>query len=181
MNDLIYLESLPTSIRDAFSKKVMRIAAHLGIDPNWLMQVMWAESKIKPDAKNIQEGRLIAVGLIQFTNAAGIRNWGESLERILAKGHLEQLDLVQRYFEGYSGKMHSYFDVYAVTFFPAMIGCADSWIFQTSKLPASLIARQNSAVNINKDGYITVTEFKEYLRRSVAAKFREKVFGPVVK
>lgn len=176
MNNLIYLGTLPQSIQSAFAEKVTAIAAHLGIHPNWLMQVMKAESGLNPKAQNIQHGHLIAVGLIQFTYGAGIRQWGETLESILAKDALAQLDLVQRYFEGYRGRMHSYYDLYAVTFFPAMIGKPDNWVLQTHTLSAEIIARQNPAINRHHRAYITVADFKEYVRTTVPVALYSAVF-----
>lgn len=179
MNSLIYTGMLPRSIQSAFTEKVSVIAAHLGIRPAWLMQVMKAESGLSPLAENRQKGHLIAVGLIQFTYGAGIRAWGETLESILAKDALQQLGLVQRYFEPYRGRIHSYYDLYAVTFFPAIIGKPDSWVLQTKTLSADLIARQNPAINRLHRKYITVADFKTYVRDSVPPAFRAQVFDTV--
>ncbi len=173
---LIHIDhpNIPTAMRSAFEKKVTDIAAWLGIDPNWLMQVMYAESKMNARAKNIQQGRLIAAGLLQWTKASGLPG---APKTVLQYNHLQQLDWVKKYFTPYRGKMHSYFDVYLVTFFPAAVGQGDGYVFATRKLPASLIAHQNPAINTVKDGKITMAEFKQYVWSSTPVTVRNLVFA----
>lgn len=166
--------NIPATIRSAFAQKVTDIAAFLQIDPNWLMQVMYAESKLKASAQNIQKGRLIAAGLLQWTKASGVTGAPQSM---LQYGHLQQLDWVREYFKPYRGKMNSYFDVYLVTFFPAAVGKPDNYVFATSRLSAALIAQQNPGVNIVKDGKITMSEFKQYVWNSTPTSVRGLVFN----
>jgi hypothetical protein len=172
---LIHIDhaNLPLAIRAAFAAKVIAIAQYLGIDPNWLMQVMYAESKLKASAQNKVNGRLVAAGLLQWTAASGVPGAPKS---ILALSHLQQLDKVQQYFAPYRGKMHSYFDVYLVTFFPAAVGKPDNYVFATKKLSAALIAQQNPAINSSKDGKITMAEFKRYVWNSTPEGVRGLVF-----
>lgn len=165
--------NIPAAIRIAFCEKVIAIATYLQADPNWLMQVMYAESKLKANAQNVQQGRLIAAGLLQWTRASGVPGAPASMLKL---NHLQQLDWVRKYFEPYRGRMHSYFDVYLATFFPAGVGKTDDYVFATASLSAALIARQNPAVNINKDGKITMTEFKQYVWNSTPQGVRGMVF-----
>lgn len=173
---LIHIDhpNIPVSIRAAFSQKVTAIAAWLGIDPNWLMQVMYAESRLNAKAQNIKNKRLIAAGILQWTKASGFPGAPQS---VLKYNHLQQLDEVKKYFTPYRGKMHSYFDVYLVTFFPAAVGQGDHFIFATSQLPASLIASQNPAIDTVKDGKITMSEFKQYVWNSTPDAVRDLVFS----
>lgn len=173
--NLIYNDhpNIPAAIRNAFLQKVTSTAAFLQIDPNWLMQVMYSESRLKASAQNVQGGRLIAAGLLQWTKASGVSGAPQSM---LQYDHLRQLDFVQQYFTPYRGRMHSYFDVYLVTFFPAAVGQPDDYVFATNKLSASLIAQQNPAVNIVKDGKITMSEFKQYVWNSTPAGVRGLIF-----
>lgn len=170
---LIHIEhpNIPLTIRAAFAQKVIAIAQYLSIDPNWLMQVMFAESKLNNQAKNIQSGRLIAAGLLQWTKASGVTPLS-----VLPLNHIQQLDKVKEYFTPYRGRMNSYFDVYLVTFFPAGMGKADNYVFATKNLSAALIAKQNPAINRNKDGQITMAEFKEYVVNSTPQSVRSFVF-----
>ena len=163
--------NIPTNIRAAFASKVIAIAAFLNIDPNWLMQVMYAESKLNNQAKNIQSGKLVAAGILQWTKASGVLP-----QSVLSLNHLQQLDKVKTYFTPYRGKMNSYFDVYMVTFFPAAVGKPDYYVFETKNLSAALIAKQNPAINKNRDGKITMSEFKEYVWNSTPEGVRGIVF-----
>lgn len=169
-----YHPNIPVSIREAFIQKVKAIADYLQTNPNWLMQVMYAESRLRAYAKNTQNGRLIAAGLLQWTKGSNVPG---APEVFLSRDHLQQLDWVKEYFKPYRGRLKSYFDVYLATFFPAAIGKADDFVFATAKLPASLIARQNPAVNINKDQKITMAEFRQYVLNSTPESVRSLVFG----
>lgn len=163
--------NIPINIRAAFAQKVQDIATYLGIDPNWLMQVMYAESKLNNRAQNIQKGRLIAAGLLQWTKGSGT-----DPKSVLRLNHLQQLDKVKAYFTPYRGKMNSYFDVYMVTFFPMGMGKPDAYVFATKNLSAALIAKQNPAINKNRDGKITMAEFKQYVWNSTPEAVRGLVF-----
>lgn len=166
---LAYINLVPVYLQSEFSKKVSEVANRLQIDPNWLMQVMYSESRLKPSAVNPYNG---ASGLIQFIRSTATA-LGTSLDAIRQMSALDQLDYVYKYYLPYKGKMKSYYDVYAVTFFPAMIGKPDTWVLQTSKLPASLIAKQNPVIDINKDGKITIAEFKQYVKNTINRRYRD--------
>lgn len=170
---LAYINNIPEALRDPFTKKVNDIANKLNINPNWLMQVMWAESRLKPNAVNPING---ASGLIQFISSTA-RGLNTTLEAIRKMTAIQQLDLVYKYYLPYKNKMQSYYDVYAVTFFPALVGKPDTWVLQTSKLPASLIAKQNPIVDINKDQKITVAEFKQYVANTINRRYRSLILN----
>jgi len=179
---LLYIEKIPTSIRNAFAQKVAAIASFLSIHPDWLMQVMHAESKLKPTAANRQgkDKHLVAAGLLQFTAGSGIVKAGKvpSIAHILTMPALAQLDLVKWYFTSFRGKMMSYYDVYAVTFFPAMIGKSDNWVLQTKSLSAATVANQNKGIAKGKS-FITVADFKRYAVGLVPSAFRNRIFGTI--
>lgn len=179
---LLYIEKIPAAIRTAFAAKVEAVAAYLEIQPDWLMQVMWSESKLKPTAANRQgkDKHLVAAGLLQFTTGSGIVKAGKvaSIAAILKMTAVRQLDLVQWYFSSFRGRMKSYYDVYAITFFPALIGKPDDWVLQTSKLSAALIAKQNPVIAQGKS-FITVADFKTYVYQIVPESLRERLFGAV--
>jgi hypothetical protein len=99
-----------------------------------------------------------------------------SIAHILTMHALAQLDLVKWYFTPYKGKMKSYYDVYAVTFFPAMIGKPDSWILKTDTLSAATIAKQNNAISKGKS-HITVADFRAYTVGLVPQSLRDRLFG----
>ncbi len=185
---LIYIDKIPAAIRALFALKVQAIASRLGVQPNWLMQVMKAESGLNPQAVNKQAGDSAdpytraakrATGLIQFMPSTA-KGLGTTTQAIYQMDALKQLDYVEKYFKGYAGKMKSYYDVYFVVFFPAAIGKNDDWVFQTKDTSAATIAKQNPAVNLNKDGKITVAEFKQYIRSTVPKTIQDLVFSPAI-
>lgn len=151
-----------------FITKVRSICAKLQINPDWLMMVMYMESKINAQAVNKQAGdshdpkeraSSRATGLIQFMPATA-KGLGTSTAALYNMTAIEQLEYVYKYFKPYTGKLKSFADLYMVTFFPAAIGKPNNYVLQTSKLAASTIAKQNPVFDINKDKQITVGEFK---------------------
>lgn len=170
---LIYINKLPADLQESFAKGVKEVARRLGVDPAWLMQVMWSESRLKADAVNPMGG---ATGLIQFMPVTA-KDLGTTTAHLKTLNAVQQLPWVEKYFNTYKGRMKSYYDVYAVTFFPAMIGKPDDWILETKRLPAALIAKQNPAINKDKNGAITVGEFKAYVKSTVPGIYQKIVFA----
>lgn len=145
--------------KEAFLNKVVSISNQLGINPNWLMFVMYWESGLNPAIRNKYSG---ATGLIQFMPATATA-LGTSVSALANMSNVEQLDYVHKYYRPYAGRMNNLYDVYLVTFFPAALGKADNWVLQTSSLSPRIIAEQNPAIDLNKDKQITVGEFKRYV------------------
>ena len=137
-----------------FCSKLQTICDKLHISPEWLLAVMYVESRINPYAVNKYSG---ATGLIQFMPATA-KSLGTTTAELLKLTAVDQLDYVYLYLKPYANKMHSLIDVYFAIFFPAAIGKPSDYVLQTSKLSASLIASQNPAYDINSDGEITVAE-----------------------
>jgi hypothetical protein len=158
---LHYQDKVPSSYRDEFVKKVQTISSQLSIDPNWLMAIMFWESAgtFSPSVQNKKSG---ATGLIQFmpTTAKGL---GTSTTELKQMSAIKQLDYVYKYYLPYKGKIKNYVDTYFVTFFPLAIGKPDNFVLETKNLSASLIASQNPAFNVNKDGKIQVWEVKKIM------------------
>ncbi|MCM1168756.1 MAG: transglycosylase SLT domain-containing protein [Bacteroides sp.] len=149
----------------AFLAEVKNVAGRLAINPDWLMAVMYKESGLAPAAVNRSSG---ATGLIQFmpSTAAALGTSTAALKTMTGKG---QLAYVEKYFRPYIGRLGRYEDVYMAVFFPAALGKADDWTFQSSRLLPGTIAGQNPAVDLNKDQKITVAEFREYCFRGFSA------------
>jgi hypothetical protein len=156
---LIYETYLHPAIRAAFVEKVKYISQRLGIDPDWLMGVMWQESRLRPGAKNSISG---ATGLIQFMPNTAL-SLGTTIQALAAMDAVTQLDYVYQYYAPYAGKIHSFADTYFVTFFPVAIGKPDDWVLQSEKLSAEKIATQNNIYDVNRDGKLTVAEVKSKL------------------
>lgn len=180
MAELLYINLVPPTEREAFVEKLKSVASALSVDPNWLLQVMRSESGLNPNAQNWQgvgnKRHLVAIGLIQFTSDTA-KGLGTTQAALSNMTRLQQLTYVQKYFQPYAGRMKNYPDVYAVTFFPAIIGKPDNWVLRTSKLSAEIIAKQNGVIDINRDGQITVAEFKQYVYNTVPDRFKNILFN----
>ncbi|MFT3753682.1 MAG: transglycosylase SLT domain-containing protein [Paludibacter sp.] len=155
---MIYENLIKTNVA-AFKAEVIRYCRSLGINPDDLMVVMYAESRINEKARN---PKTRATGLIQFMPSTAI-GLGTTVEKLYAMSNVEQLYYVYKYFQPYAGKIRNVYDLYKIVFFPAMIGKPATWVLQTSTLSAELIARQNAIIDINKNGSITVAEFEAYV------------------
>lgn len=179
MAELLYLNLIPVSEQAAFGNKVIDVANRLGTDANWLMQIMKAESGLRADAKNtkypFKNG--YATGLIQFTPDTAI-GLGTTTTALAGMSRTDQMEYVYKYLSSYKNRLKSYFDLYLAIFFPAAIPYSnqDNYVFETSKISRSAIARSNPAIDINKDGLIKMGEFRQYLINTVQEKYRGIVF-----
>ncbi len=147
--------------KQAFIARLKEVAGNLGIDPNWLMAVIYKESKFDPAAQN-KSG---ATGLIQFMpqTAQGL---GTTTAALKAMDSVAQLKYVEKYYAPYAGVLVDYPSLYLSTFFPAALGKSDTHIMQTSRLSAGMIAGQNPAIDLDKNSVLTVGEFKDYCYRN---------------
>ena len=151
--------------------KVVQVASNLGLNPNWLLAVMYFETgrTFSPSITN----QIGSVGLIQFTrDKAGVQyktiaGKQYKLADLAKMSFIDQMDVVEAYYKEAKGKraVSSFTDTYLITFFPAALGKPDSYVFETKGLSASLIAKQNPAFDRNKDGKITKSEVTEYFRK----------------
>ena len=166
--NLIY-ENYITSNRPQFIEKVRYISDKLGIDPNWIMYVMFFESGLNHRAQNTKTN---ATGLIQFmpSTAAYL---GTTTAELLQMSNVEQLDFVYAYLKPYRGDMESLVDVYLAVFFPVAIGQRAEYIFQTSKLSASKIAEQNNIFDLNHDGILTKGEVEAKILTGVPSEYTD--------
>lgn len=160
MASLVFENKVPIAYRVAFVSKVRNVAYKLGIDPNWLMAIMYWESA-GTFSTSIQN-TIGATGLIQFmpSTAVGLGTTTTALKGMTA---VNQMDYVYKYLLPYKGKMNNYIDTYFTIFFPIAIGKDDDWVLQTNKLSASVIAKQNPSFDTNKDGKIQVWEVRKIM------------------
>jgi hypothetical protein len=157
---LIYENKVPESYRVEFVEKVKKISANLGIDPNWLMAIMYFESArtFSPSITN----SIGATGLIQFLPSTAI-SLGTSTSELRKMTAVKQLDYVEKYLKPYKGKFKSYIDVYFSVFFPLAIGKPDDWVIQAKGISASAVYNSNPAFRVVKDGKIRVWEVKKVM------------------
>lgn len=161
---LVY-EDKVTENKTAFIARVREISAALSIKPDWLMALMNHESGLDHRIQNPKGG---ATGLIQFMPATA-KGLGTTTDKLRFMSNVEQLDYVYKYFAPYKGRIRSYSDLYLVTFYPSAMGKPDSYIFgsERSDAWARKVRDQNPGMDLNKDGYITMAEFKAWIYRGI--------------
>jgi hypothetical protein len=153
---------------DAFEFKVRRVSQQLDIPPEWLMAVMYMESKFDPGIQNLRGSG--ATGLIQFMVPAvkdlndrlGTQYYMSDIRHMPA--HV-QLDLVREYLmtvrERY-GDYRSLTDLYLGILYPRAIGqdfCYALFAKPTRKY------KLNIGLDENHDGVVTVSDIDRRLKR----------------
>lgn len=93
--DSILLVPFLRNTTPTFRQKLINIAYDLNLDPDWLALIMSRESGFWAAATNIQNGKVFAVGLIQWTTPPGGLKNLEELKKISAE---KQLDYVRQYY-----------------------------------------------------------------------------------
>lgn len=136
-----------------FRRRVLAIAAGIGIDPSWLMACMAFETgrTFSPSVRNPASS---ATGLIQFM-AATARDLGTTTDALAAMTAEAQLDYVARYFAPYRGKLRSLSDVYMAILWPAAVGKPDDAVLWDADDRAYLV---NRGLDLDKDGAVTKGE-----------------------
>lgn len=164
---MLYFENQIPNNKAEFISLVLSVSQYLRIDPNWLMMVMYFESRLNPQAVNSVSG---ATGLIQFMPSTA-RNLGTTTDALKQMSNVEQMQYVKKYFEPYRGKMHNFTDVYFAVFYPVAMNKPRSYVLGSQNLKASVIADQNAGFDLDKDRQITRGEVEDYL----SAFFKKKI------
>ena len=149
--------------RAEFTAKVNSICTELRIEANWLMFVMWFESRLNPQAVNPISG---ATGLIQFMPSTA-RSLGTTTDVLKHMNNVQQLDYVLAYLRPYKGRMKTWVDVYLAVFYPRAMGNPDFVI------TSDIVAKQNKIFDLNKDLDISVKEIETALRKQIPEKYRK--------
>ena len=165
-----WLNNISSAIREDFVNAVNYYSERLDIEPEWLLGVMYFESKLNPAAVNPITG---ATGLIQFMPSTA-ESLGTTTQALKKMNAYEQMIYVFNYLRPYAGRMDSLVDVYFAVFFPAAIGASKDTVLQTSKLSAKTIARQNVIFDANKDDAITVGEVENYILKVLGQGTKKK-------
>ncbi len=140
--------------------KLKEISDELSINPLWILRVIYKESRGNPKAVN------------SFTNATGLIQWlpntarhlGTSVLSIYNMSVIEQLDLFKKFIYN-TGKLHAintYEDLYMSVFLPSAVGKHNTYVLGRKN---SKIVKYNIGVDSNKDGIITVKDFKQYANK----------------
>lgn len=173
---LLYIGKVKEN-KTAFEAKVRSIAMQLSIDPNWLMINMFSESGLNSSIEN----SIGCVGLIQFCHdssgntSKNINGEIVDLQQLKNLSNVDQLDYVYKYYAPYAGRIKTFEDLYMIDFFPIALGWDDDKVIESSTLSAANIAKSNPSFDINKDGQITVGEFKSVVRKKLPFGYKTEI------
>lgn len=132
---------------DVFRTKLVRHAAELGLDPDFIATTISFESRFDPQAINPHSG---ASGLIQWLPKYA----PVPLAELRAMSAEDQLDLVRDHYAKHKS-LRRPCDYYLAVFSPAFIGRALDSVTYSDPEKAY---RQNKGLDRNKDGAITIGE-----------------------
>jgi len=151
-----------------FENKVKSVADELGVPPEWMMSVIYSESKFNPAAVNHKGSG--ATGLIQFmvptvkdlNDRLGTNLYMSDIRNMSA---VDQMDLVYAYLQSVReryGEYNTLTDLYLGILYPKAIGkdyCYTLYAKPTQKY------RMNSGLDENRDGRVTVSDIDRRMAR----------------
>lgn len=147
-----------------FISKVREVSAKLQIKPEWLMLVIWVESRFDSQAINPVSN---AFGLIQCLPST-LARLGYSLAQVKGKYGEWQLEhLVLPYLKPYIGKMNCAYDVYLAIFSPVCLGKSDGYVIALEHEKAY---RGNKVLDTfygDHDGKLEVIDVKCFFKQSI--------------
>lgn len=170
-----------------FFAKLNHISEEVGMNPRDLLLVMYMESGVSGSAHN-PEG---ATGLIQFTDST-LKGLGLDKDQVKNFGQVSperQLDFVKKYIQGKGGrKFTSATQYYHANYFPLTLTrwhgdnpSLNKNVIVTSKYakdPRERMAyTHNMILDTNQDGYITVGDLTEILRRRASEGGFQKILS----
>ena len=159
-----YKRNKTTNQHNLFINKIKLIADSLDIHYSWLVGIMHHESRLNSKALN----SIKAVGLIQFLPSTA-KGLGTTTNKLYNMSDIKQLDYVYKFYKYGKGKFKTSTDLYLYAFFPIAVlnNWPDTKVITYGKLTANIIAKHNKGLDTNKDGKITVGEFrKEVLKKT---------------
>lgn len=159
--ELYLIKEATTYIKEKapFEAGVKSLAKKLEIPPEWLMAVMYMESRFNPAVANHKGSG--AVGLIQFM-VPTVREMNMRMNKklymqdIQNMSGVEQLELVEDYLQTVRkrrGEFNSLRDLYLAILYPKAINRDLS--YKLFSKPSKRY-RQNSGLDMNKDGIVSV-------------------------
>jgi hypothetical protein len=159
---LIDKASLHVADAMSFEEKVREVAEDLEIAPEWLMAVMYSESKF--DAAVMNHRGSGAVGLIQWMPTTA-KELGVSIAELKKLGHEEQLDYVYKYLDSVRKRYRSYdslTDLYLAILYPKAL--QGDYCYTLYATPSQKY-KQNVGLDENNDGRVTVSDIDKRMQR----------------
>lgn len=149
------------SNKNVFIAKVQAVADALGVPSDWLMIVMYFESRLNEKAQN---KNTLATGLIQFMPSTA-KALGTTTDELLNISNVEQMDYVYKYLYPHKNKIASLTDLYLCVFYPSAVGKPNTYELGTTDANKTLIANYNPIFDTDKNGVITKGEIEQYIRK----------------
>ena len=193
---MLFTDKLTMPDKDTFIAGIQKIGADLKINPDLFMLIMHNESGFNPQAVNIQSpsmpgyngaGKIMkasgiadstdpsvrceyrATGLIQFMPVTA-QYLGTTTQALYHMTATEQLQYVEKYYTPFHNRIgeYDYSELYLCTFYPAAVGKGDDFI-----LP-DFAYRANTSLDMNRDGHISVGEFRAFCKTRIPEEFRNQ-------
>lgn len=159
----IYVENI-----QEFEHKVLDIADKLKIAPEWLMAVIYNESRFKSSVYNYKGSG--AVGLLQFMPSTAI-DLGTTSHELANMNATQQLDFVHAYFKKVlqrdnvllkqKGGFANITETYLAVLYPRAIG--KDYCYSLYAYPSKHYS-QNRGLDTNGDKSVTVSDIDSYLK-----------------
>ncbi|MEO0897131.1 MAG: transglycosylase SLT domain-containing protein [Bacteroidota bacterium] len=174
MDDLYLLDQASAFVMapNNFAAKVRQVAHTLNVPPSWLMAVMYSESRFDANVYNHRGSG--AVGLIQFMPSTardlGISSW--ELSKMPAS---EQMFYVEKYFLQVQSRYGAYKDLadfYLAVLYPKARNQDPCY---TLYAKPSKAYKQNSGLDENKDGVVTVSDIDKRMKRLFPDAYVDKI------
>ena len=163
-SDKLIFEDLIIENKIAFIAKVKSVATYLGVNPNFLLFLMWFETAHTLNSR-IQNKTTGATGLIQFMPATA-RFLGTTTDELKRMPNFQQMDYVQKHLGLFKGKYKDFVDLYCGIFWPAAVGKPDSY-----RITSAIVAKQNPIFDIDKDNDIEKSEIRMALLKQVPSEY----------
>src|SRR5687767_11964368 len=112
----IYLQHKVRVNAPEFAEKVQLMGKALQVDPDYLMAVMYHESKLDSTIKNPTPGST-ATGLIQFVERTA-KGLGTTTAALRQMSNVQQLEYVYGHLKPFAGKMNDLTETYFAVFYP---------------------------------------------------------------
>lgn len=160
--DLYLIDSVKVASPERFEYRVREMSIFFRIEPEWIMAVMFSESRLDPTARNLRGSG--ATGLIQFMPQTAA-SMGYTCNQIAAMNGVDQLELVESYLSdrmNERGDVHTLTDLYLCILYPVAVNKPDSYNLYCSP---SVSYRQNSGLDENKDGCVTKSDITARMHR----------------
>ncbi len=155
-----------------FEQKVREVSSKLEIPPEWLMAVMYSESRFNAAAENFRGSG--AVGLIQFMPATA-KDMGISTQKLGKMTHEQQLEWVYRYMNMYRKKYGDYqslADFYLAILYPKARNQEACYVLYANP---SKSYKQNIGLDEDKDGRVTVGDIDKRMKRMFPSAYMKKI------